>query len=335
VGDAKGGYLLGFQSLSGTIGPSVRVPVDEQKRQWEQILEKAESHAASGHYHRAVNMYRSLFSNKHLTQRMGDRGGYVVRLSLGKVLLKMQVIEHAATMFKEATSLQTDCHEAHYFIALARSKQGRLDEAITHYKLVLFFEPHHMGALHKLGSLLLARNNINEGLHYYRAASDIRNQNASTLTSAQSTTRVADNQLYHHFIEHVLECFSLNDQVDYSSELYARVQDFLELQPSEQFSARTHFDFGTSLQALGLMEAGLSHMHTAAALCEKYELSWGPSVDIAVALQVSLVSESRAKEVSCVCVSLHNVVDDEFDQSDESRAVLSSMLKLREDILER
>ena len=442
-------YLVGYRSVASTIGPAVleRVTVQQpaaaaamaaasaagssRQQPWEKLLAAAVEAERGGHFHDALSVYRTMFSNGHIQASMGEPGNYRHRLGLGRTLLKMRVLHHAVLMFEEASSLQTDAHEAHFWLGMARSKQGRLDEAIVHYKNCLFFVPAHLDALHNLGSLLLMKGRLNEGLHYYRAAVRTyravkrrrgqrkrrrghkrqeaaaatappqrqereRNRAAAALLQAAdsetgedgSAVEVAEeeeeeeeeggadeddgeeeqdaeidglsswdsNQVYHHFIQTVFRCFTVpplaalspaassrkamtakaakgkgvlagqggeddaeaeaEDEAEEGQEdeaaaaaaaaalgraghvhdaaMYAVLHAFLTLPHESQFDGRMLFDFGTSLQQLGLQAEGRALMERglAAAVKERYLFTF--TMRVTLALQLPLVSADVA-----------------------------------------
>jgi tetratricopeptide (TPR) repeat protein len=292
--NGQGEYLMGFQTISGVIGPQVPIPAQRQERHWEKLLRSADELAEQGHLQKAVEAYRSINSNDFLRKRMGDAGGYLLRISLGRTLLQMHVLEHAILLFAEASSMQKDNHVAHFYLGLARSKQGRLDDGIIHYKNCLFFNPQHLEALCNLGSLLLIKGQINEGLHYYRSALRFRNMDMDNLMELMNITQHDDNQLYGHFIEHVLECISskLKGGSWSNVEAFATLERFLEMPSHNQFTGRMHFDFGIELQKVGLMQEGKKHMLTGWRMSERQAYMWVFTMQVSMALQFPLVPSS-------------------------------------------
>jgi tetratricopeptide (TPR) repeat protein len=293
VEDKPGDYLMGFQTIQGVIGPQVPISIKQHERHWEKLLRSADELAETGHLHKAVVMYRSIFSNAYLRKRMGERGGYLLRISLGSTLLQMHVIEHAILLFSEASSMQTDNHVAHFYLGLARSKQGRLDEAITHYKNCLFFDQQHIQALINLGSLLLIQGQVNEGLHYYRSALRFRNMDMDNLMELMNLTQTDDNQLYEHFTTQVLECISPKfSKGGLSAKSFATLERFLEMPSDQQFTGRMHFDFGTTLQSVGLLQEGLKHMQQGWVMSGRSQYLWVFTMQATIALQFPLVPSS-------------------------------------------
>jgi len=298
VDDAR--YLVGYRAVESITGGreivQIKLPVPEVSRSWERLLTQAETLQDDGHYHQALDIYRQMIGNQRIERQLGISGGYRHRIGLGKVLLKMRVLGHAALMFEEASVLRTDSHMAHFWLGLTRSKQGEIDKAIVHYKNALFFVPEYLDALHNLGSLLLIKGHINEGMHYYRTALRLRNTGDNATDANENSAEdadVSDNQLYYHFIQHVFGCFSLQPK-HHNNQLYRTISRFLELPAESQFNGRMLFDFGRTLQTLGLMKEGESLMRFGWERAQTERYPFLSTMRVTLAMQLPAVSVSSA-----------------------------------------
>jgi tetratricopeptide (TPR) repeat protein len=81
--------------------------------------------------------------------------------------------------------MKPDFAEAHTNLALALSKHGQVDEAITHYRKALESKPDDIDAHAGLGSALESQNKLNEAIEHYQKALDLAvARNDKTLTDA-------------------------------------------------------------------------------------------------------------------------------------------------------
>ena len=165
-------YLVGYRAVESITGGreivQIKLPVPEVSRSWERLLTKADALQDEGHYHQALDIYRQMIGNQRIERKLGISGGYRHRIGLGKVLLKMRVLGHAALMFEEASVLRTDSHTAHFWLGLTRSKQGEIDKAIVHYKNALFFVPEYLdtdSSCIQAESSIDAESCIPDGMH--------------------------------------------------------------------------------------------------------------------------------------------------------------------------
>jgi tetratricopeptide (TPR) repeat protein len=72
----------------------------------------------------------------------------------GDTMLARQRFAEAITAFRQAIHLQPENVDAHYGLAVALHKQGKLDEAVTEYRETLRLDPKRTEALDNLGRLL-------------------------------------------------------------------------------------------------------------------------------------------------------------------------------------
>jgi tetratricopeptide (TPR) repeat protein len=100
----------------------------------------------------------------------------LARSNLGKVFLKQGKVDEAIACFnevlrarKDLPEVRKDLPEVHYYLGLAKVKQERHDDAITHFSEALQLNPAHINARLYLGYSLLKLGRIQPSVeHYYK-----------------------------------------------------------------------------------------------------------------------------------------------------------------------
>ena len=100
----------------------------------------------------------------------------LARSNLGKVFLKQGKVNEAIVCFKEVLRIRKDLPEvrkdlpdAHYYLGLAKVKQERHDDAITHFSEALRLKPDYINARLHLGYTLFKLGRIQPAVeHYYK-----------------------------------------------------------------------------------------------------------------------------------------------------------------------
>ena len=100
----------------------------------------------------------------------------LARSNLGKVFLKQGKVNEAIVCFKEVLRIRKDLSEvrkdlpdAHYYLGLAKVKQERHDDAITHFSEALRLKPDYINAHLHLGYSLFKLGRIQPAIeHHYK-----------------------------------------------------------------------------------------------------------------------------------------------------------------------
>jgi len=72
------------------------------------------------------------------------------------------------SVFLHALTATNDNYLAHNNLGVLRMEQGRVEEAIRHYRQAVSIKPHFMIAVNNLGNALITKGDIDTGLQYYR-----------------------------------------------------------------------------------------------------------------------------------------------------------------------
>jgi tetratricopeptide (TPR) repeat protein len=86
------------------------------------------------------------------------------------VVLAERAPTPAMESFRRAISIDADMVDAHYNLAKALRKAGRLDESIAHYRIAVTLQPGLAAAHNNLGIALAQQNRIDDAIAAYRAA---------------------------------------------------------------------------------------------------------------------------------------------------------------------
>ncbi|MDH7482985.1 MAG: tetratricopeptide repeat protein [Armatimonadota bacterium] len=79
-------------------------------------------------------------------------------------------LDEALEHYRQAVRVEPRDSMARYNLGVALAKIGRTDEAIEEYNEVLRLNPEHVSAHNNLGLLLLDRGNVKEAIHHFREA---------------------------------------------------------------------------------------------------------------------------------------------------------------------
>jgi len=92
-------------------------------------------------------------------------------------------LEEAFTHYYEALRIKPDFWEAHYDLARALVRQGRIEEGINHYNEALRFKPDFAEAHYNLGGALMGQERFEEAISHYRKALEIKPDYAEAHTN--------------------------------------------------------------------------------------------------------------------------------------------------------
>jgi len=97
----------------------------------------------------------------------------ILALTSAEVVATRNYLSHwrdSTSLGEYMLSLTPDSAQVHDSLAAALQSQGKLDEAITHYRKALLVRPHDALAYNDLGVALLAKKDVNEAMACYRKA---------------------------------------------------------------------------------------------------------------------------------------------------------------------
>lgn len=162
------GSLWGFAANRDGNGPAVRVP--PARAAWTSSVEDAARHAAHGRLNWAAWSYATALRSFS----MPPADEHSVRLALGRCLLRLGLAAEAQSQFEAAAPLRplspSRVAACHYWNGVALTLRGMLDSAIEEYERALFFDPAMLAAVHNLGSLLIVKGQVDDGIHFYASA---------------------------------------------------------------------------------------------------------------------------------------------------------------------
>src|SRR6185503_15855187 len=90
----------------------------------------------------------------------------MVRVEVGTVRLLAGEDALARTAFEDALRLDPGLAMAHHSLGLLADKEGREDDALSHWRAALERDPGHVDALFRLGSALARRGRADEARPY-------------------------------------------------------------------------------------------------------------------------------------------------------------------------
>ena len=95
---------------------------------------------------------------------------YVAHDNLGIVLYRQGRIDEAIAHYRRALEIRPDFAETHNDLGLALARKGQVDEAIAHYQKALETRPRYTEAHVNLGNTLLQMGQMNEAIAHYQVA---------------------------------------------------------------------------------------------------------------------------------------------------------------------
>ena len=103
---------------------------------------------------------------------------YLAHHNLGVALARQGRLDEAIAHYRDALRIQPTYADARYNLANALSRQGKLDEAVVNYVEALRLDPKHVQAHSNLASVLVRQGKMEEAVAYYRAAVRLKPKSA-------------------------------------------------------------------------------------------------------------------------------------------------------------
>ena len=98
---------------------------------------------------------------------------WLAQHNLGFILAGQGKLDEAVAHYRAAIKLKPDLEEAHNNLGMALARQGKLDEAILHYREAVKFRPDYVKAYCNLGLALAEQGKLDEAILYYRVALEL------------------------------------------------------------------------------------------------------------------------------------------------------------------
>ena len=100
--------------------------------------------------------------------------------NLGNEFTRQGKLDEAISHYQTALQFKPDYAEAHYNLAEALLRKGALDEAIVHYQAALQIDPDYGDACNNLGNALMRLGRVDEAIAHYQRALQINPDSAGT-----------------------------------------------------------------------------------------------------------------------------------------------------------
>ena len=133
---------------------------------------------------------------------------------------------------------KTDYAEADYNLGVALEREGRISEAISHYKIAIKLNPDYAAAYNNLGNALFGEGKIEEAISHYKMAIGLKSDYAAA----------------HYNLGNAL----LNK--GRTSEAISHYKTAIKLNPD---FAQVHNSLGSALRSIGKTREAISHLRTA------------------------------------------------------------------------
>ena len=157
------GYLGHDENDDEAVKHVLPTTIPETAFIWKHYAQQAKESESQGRLYEALQSYSLLLDNHFLSERMMDIERYGLHVAMGRLLVRMGMLHRAESTFFAATSLADEPAEAYFELARLKSHQGKLDDAVLHYKHHLFYQSDNLESLQNLGCLLVIKGSINEG----------------------------------------------------------------------------------------------------------------------------------------------------------------------------
>ncbi|MFQ5883071.1 MAG: tetratricopeptide repeat protein [Candidatus Methylomirabilales bacterium] len=105
---------------------------------------------------------------------------YIAHSNLGVVLVDQGKLDEAISHYRQALQTRPSNADAHTNLGMALARQGKLDEAISHYRQALQTRPTHVQAHSSLGDAFADLGQVEEAMKHYQLALQIQPDDALT-----------------------------------------------------------------------------------------------------------------------------------------------------------
>lgn len=161
-----------------------------------------------------------------------------VHTKLGIALKSQGKVDEAISHYRQGLQINPDNPRLHYNMGVALDVQGKPDEAISHYRRALSIKPDYPSAHNNLGVLLKSQGKLDEAISHFRQALSINPNHVNVhrnLGNALSAQGKFDEAISH----------------------YLRA---LEIKPD---FAEAHYNLALSLRSLGRIDEAIGHFSQA------------------------------------------------------------------------
>jgi tetratricopeptide (TPR) repeat protein len=166
---------------------------------------------------------------------------YVAHYNLADALFKQGRVEEAIQHLRSALEIQPDSAEAHVNLGIALVKQGDLDGAIAHFQRCAEIQPNLVKPHYNMGNALFRLGRLDEAIVQYRKTLEIEPDNVEALNNLGNA--LAMKGAY--------------------NEAIAQYQKALTLRPNY---TDAHSDLGRVLVRLGRLDEGVAQFREAVAI---------------------------------------------------------------------
>ena len=118
---------------------------------------------------------------------------WLIHNNLGLVLARQGRLEEATTHYYEALRIKPDFAEAHNNLGLRLAKQGRLEEAIKHFSEAVRIKPDYADAHNSFGVALAKQGRFEEAINHFSEAVRIEPDYARAQNNLRRATRHIGN----------------------------------------------------------------------------------------------------------------------------------------------
>jgi tetratricopeptide (TPR) repeat protein/spermidine synthase len=169
----------------------------------------------------------------------------LLNYDLGTALLAEGKIEKAISHYKMAIKLKPDFAQAHYNLGVALVAEGKNEEAISHYKMAIKLKPDFTTTHYNLGIALVAEGKNEEAISHYKMAIKLKPDFAQAHSNL-GTALLAEGK---------------------NEEAISHYKMAIKLKPD---FTQAHYNLGVALVAEGKNEEAISHYKMAIKLKPDY-----------------------------------------------------------------
>jgi tetratricopeptide (TPR) repeat protein len=189
---------------------------------------------------------------------------WIAHNNLGIALVAEGKIEEAISHYKMTIKLNPDHAKAHNNLGAALAAEGKNEEAISHYKMAIKIKPNHAEAYYNLGIALVAEGKNEEAISHYKMAIKLK----------------PDYVDAHHNLGGALVAEGKNE------EAISRYKMAIKIKPDH---ALAHYNLGNTLRREGRISEAISHYKIAIKLKPDFTLAYNN-------LGSALVAEGKNEE---------------------------------------
>jgi protein O-mannosyl-transferase len=188
--------------------------------------------------------------------------------------------QNSETLLSHAVAVTTNNWLAHYNLGLELDRQGRIDEALPHYRKVLAIKPGDTDALNNLGCALAKRKQYAEAIPCFETALRLKpglvepqyNLGRSLLQAGRTEEGIQHYQAFlRAFPEHAAAREELGVALALKGDLKQAVSEFREVLRLQPDNAEAHFNLGEALALQGKSDEAVAHLTEAVRLKPGWE----------------------------------------------------------------